>query len=93
MTLALLAKFGPWIFALLAGLFGVFKHQQAATAKAETQVAKQEAATAAAVAESKSAALEKVTAAGQDRAVIDAAVAVTPPDKLDDALKSEGFVG
>jgi len=94
--MALLAQFWPILVGLLGAAFGIFKHQQAATAKAETQAAQSKADQMAAQASNARAdaiaaksALGRVQGAAQDRAEVDAGVAKTVD--LDAALKNEGF--
>jgi len=92
----LLVKFWPFFVGLLGAAFGVFKHQQANTAKAEYQAAEAKADQMAAQATSARSdaiaaktALARVQGAASDRAEVDAGVART--EDLDKALKDEGF--
>lgn len=92
--IALLSEFWPFVLAGLGALFGLFRHQQAKTATAERDRAKEQVAQAEATAAAKSAALAKVQNAAAERGAIEAGVHATAsqPGGLDEALRREGLV-
>lgn len=96
--LLLLKSFWPALIGVAGVLFGIFKHQQAATATAEKQTAdakasqmEAQAVTARADAVAAKTALDTVQTATADRASVDASVNALPASDVDAQLRGNGF--
>lgn len=79
MTIDLLTKIGPWILAVLAIVFGMFRHQQAKTASAKADQATAEA-------QAKVSAVESATAKANEQAAQAGAAAVKERENVENDI-------